>query len=107
MKRALWILLVALLVAPPSADAKTFKVLCGGFHFVRAMGSEILTTSYSIRNGNLDDPVTIRRLTIRNLFGAVVWDSGEGTPTDHPLNTDFTPGKIGRASCRERVFRTV
>lgn len=91
MKRTLVVLLAGLLIVPSTAEAITFKIFCGGGHFVRAEGAESVTTVYSIRNGNLDETVVIRRLTIRNLFGTVVWDSGPETSNDHPLNTDLDP----------------
>ncbi len=96
MRRTLLILVSALLVLPSTVHAaQTSKVMCGGFHLVRSTptGQELFSTAYSFRNGSLEAPLTILRLTIRNFFGSVIWDSGPAAPTPHPLNTDFpAPG---------------
>lgn len=44
-----------------------------------------------VRNTDLTTSYTIDQLTIRNLFGDVVHDSGPAIGVPHPLNTDIVP----------------
>jgi hypothetical protein len=83
--------LAALLIAPLAALAapKTQTVFCGASHHVRVGGAEQISTALNFRNADLANPMTVDRITIRNVFGVVVHDSGPAAGTPHPLNTDF------------------
>jgi len=82
--------LAALLIAPlASAAPKTQTVFCGSSHHVRVGGAEQISTALNFRNADLVNAMTVDRITIRNVFGVVVHDSGPAAGTPHPLNTDF------------------
>jgi len=81
-----------LLLAPVLAFAapiKTQTLVCGGAHHIRNGGAEMVSTAYNFRNADLVNPMTVERVTIRNVFGVVVHDSGPAAGVPHPLNTDF------------------
>jgi len=92
------LLLLAFALALPglaSAGNDITRYTCGGLHFTRTDGVgglEIGTTAYSVRNLDTSEPVTWQRLTIRNLVGQTVHDSGPSTGTPLPLNLDIPGG---------------
>jgi hypothetical protein len=81
--------LASLLISAAPAVADTGTVLCGAAHFLRATG-EFGSASVTFRNFNPRHSVTIDRITYRDVFGNVVWDSGRDSPTGapHPRNFD-------------------
>ncbi|MES2353653.1 MAG: hypothetical protein V4568_04465 [Pseudomonadota bacterium] len=81
------------ILAPLTAQAeiKTETFTCNVVHYVRKNVAELRSTSILIRNADLVNAVTINRLTIRNVFGTVVHDSGPAAGVPIPLNTDFSP----------------
>ena len=54
-------------------------------------GAGLAGSRISFHNADLQNAVTISRMTFRNFFGVVVHDSGPAVGVPHPLNTDFTP----------------
>lgn len=92
------LLLLLLLIFPELAlanDDNIARFTCGGVHFVRTDGTgglEIAMTTLTVRNLDTANSVTWRRLTIRNLFGAIIHDSGPVVGTPLPLNTDLPGG---------------
>jgi len=97
MRRVMTLLLAALLFVSTAAWAEeeeaihVRRVRCGISHFVRNNGTEIRSAVVIFNNGDLVNPTTIERITIFDLFGNVVHDSGPAIGVPHPLNTDFTP----------------
>lgn len=93
MKRVFGVLFAGLLLAPAAAWAQVEvgKVRCTISHFVRNQGAEQRSASIVFNNGDLENPVTIERLTIQDFSGAVAHDSGPMIGIPHPLNTDFSP----------------
>lgn len=89
--RPVWLVPVASLLAATPAWAATQVVRCDIAHHVRAGGTEIRSAALIFSNGDLTNPLTIERITIRDAFGEVVHDSGPEIDVAHPLNTDFTP----------------
>jgi hypothetical protein len=87
--RLLLVPLVASLAAPALAQASTEKFQCGMTHFIRSGGTEMVSSSISVRNADPMYPATIVQLTIRNGEGTVVHESGPAAGTPLPLNTDF------------------
>lgn len=82
--------LATLLLAPTAVLAvKKQTFVCGSVHQVRQGGLELTSTALGLRNADLTNPMTVERITIRNVFGAVVHDSGPAAGVPHPLNTDF------------------
>lgn len=79
----------ALLMAPVLASAATQTFRCGMTHFVRSGGTELASTTLSIRNADPGYTATVLQLTIRDGGGQIVHDSGPATATPLPLNTDF------------------
>jgi len=81
------------ILAPLAAQAeiKTETFTCNAVHYVRKNVAELRSTSILIRNADLVNSATIERLTIRNVFGNVVHDSGPAAGVPIPLNTDFSP----------------
>ncbi|HKQ30028.1 MAG TPA: hypothetical protein VJS66_01975 [Burkholderiales bacterium] len=91
-RKPIFISLLAVLCFVPivaSAVVKTQTFVCGAAHHVRQGGAEMISTALNFRNGDLVNPMTIDRITIRNVFGVVVHDSGPAAGVPHPLNTDF------------------
>lgn len=79
--------------SPPAARAHE----CGFTHYVRNGGSELVSTTLTVRNADMVNTATIERLTIRNGQGAVVFDAGPAAGQPLPLNTDFpatSPGGL-------------
>jgi hypothetical protein len=68
---------------------------CSAAHFVRFVPSinvnELRQAVIHFSNGDLENPVVIERLTVRNAAGAVIHDSGPKIGVPHPLNTAFAP----------------
>lgn len=62
-----------------------------GSHTITLAGTQIIYVTFGLRNLDLYNPMTIERLTIRDLFGNVASDTGPVTPNAHPLNSDITP----------------
>jgi hypothetical protein len=89
--KAIWFSALSLALAPAAvlAAPKTQTLSCNVAHFVRAGGTEMRSASIAVRNNDLSNPATIERITIRNVFGAVVHDSGPAAGVLIPLNTDF------------------
>ena len=73
--------------AAPKIKPTTY--FCAIHHYVRDGGAELRTAGISIRNSDLANAAVIERVTVRNVFGDVVHDSGPAAGTAHPLNTDF------------------
>jgi hypothetical protein len=65
------------------------KTRCTISHFVRNAGTNLRSAVLVFNNGDLENSVTIDRLTIRTFFGTVVHDSGPAVGILHPTNTDF------------------
>lgn len=86
-------LLVSLLLSAPAAAWTSGTALCGATHSPRGFPvlNEMLDTAIGLVNHNLHSSVTITRLTIRNFFGDIVWDSGPAVGAAHPRNTDTEP----------------
>jgi len=91
MNRLILLLLVSLVFVPTADAARTTKVNCGSIHALRNSDAETFTASVVVRNVDLENAVTIERLTFRNFFGDVVHDSGPAIGVPHPPNADFTP----------------
>lgn len=94
MKRVMVLLLLAGLLFFPTvarAEVKTGKVRCTSPHYIRLGGTELRSSVVVFSNGDLTNPTTMRRFTIRNFFGAVVHDSGPAAGVPHPRNTELTP----------------
>ena len=94
MRRIILLLLLVGLVIVPRVDAakrRTKVTRCAIAHFFRNVGAEMVFTIIEFNNGDLTGTVRIDRITIRNSFGDVVWDSGPAIGVSHPLNTDYTP----------------
>jgi hypothetical protein len=88
MRRILQTVL-ACAIAAPAVAASDVTLYCGLSHFVRIGGTEQASAALVFHNADLKNAVTIKRLTFRNVFGAVVHDSGPAVGIAHPLNTDF------------------
>lgn len=88
---AIWLSALSLALAPAAVPAapKTQTLACNVSHFVRAGGTEMRSASIVVRNYDLANAATVERITIRNVFGAVVHDSGPAAGVPIPLNTDF------------------
>src|SRR5262245_37385513 len=86
---------VALAVGIAPAEAEPVReVGCTGAHYIRSTndgGQEIALASIVVRNFNTTDPVTVHRLTIHDLFGNVVHDSGPEIGVPHPLTHSVAP----------------
>lgn len=66
------------LATPPDADGVrrlTGTLACGGNHFTRDGGTELHTTSYSLRNYASKGTITIESVTIYDASGTVIYDS--------------------------------
>jgi hypothetical protein len=87
--RLLALPLAAVLAMPALAQAGIEKFQCGMTHFIRSGGTEMASSSISVRNADPMHPATIVQLTIRNGEGTVVHESGPATGIPLPLNTDF------------------
>ena len=85
---------VLTLVSVGAAGVRSGEVGCGGVHAVRSNPSiglsEMFYTSIAVRNHNTLESVTIQRITIRDSFGAIVFDGGPATSTPFPPNRDFS-----------------
>src|SRR5207247_2605469 len=85
---------VLTLVSVGAAGVRSGEVGCGGVHAVRSNPSiglsEMFYTSIAVRNHNTLESVTIQRITIRDAFGATVFDGGPATSTPFPPNRDFS-----------------
>jgi hypothetical protein len=94
MIRLSLVLVLLIGFAAPPAEAKTWRLSCGGFHFVRThfTPAEIYITSFGVRNVNPQSQVTIERLVLRDSFGTVLSDTGPAGLMPHPLNTDVPEG---------------
>jgi len=92
MKRVAALCFSSLALLPAYSLAAGGTIVCSAVHFLRAGGTELRSTSISLRNLDLVNPTTVERITIRNAFGDVVHDSGPATGAPHPLNTDFSGG---------------
>ncbi len=90
MKRAILLFLVGLIV-PTAVSAATGAVRCTLHHFVRNSGTEFRGSGFVFNNADLNNEVTLERLTIRDLFGDVVHDSGPAIGVPHPLVSDLDP----------------
>ena len=88
---AIWLSALSLALAPAAVPAapKTQTLACNVVHFVRAGGTEMRSAAILVRNYDLSNSATIERITIRNVSGAVVHDSGPAAGVLIPLNTDF------------------
>ena len=88
-------LLVVLTAVVPALAKGDVRVICGGVHTPRTSAAEMLDTTVTVRNLNLQKPADVRitRLTIRDFFGNVVGDFGEtATPASSiPTNKDIPP----------------
>lgn len=95
----LWVLL-SLAAASTAADAAaadrerpthtaTQLFHCGMTHFVRNAGTEIASTTITVRNADSFNSATIERLTVRDGQGRVLLDAGPAAGIALPLNTDF------------------
>ena len=95
MRRIMTLLLAGLLFVSTAAwadeEIHVRSVRCQISHFVRNNGTEIRSAVVIFNNGDLVNPTTIERITIFDLFGDVVHDSGPAIGVPHPLNTDFAP----------------
>jgi hypothetical protein len=80
---------VAASLLPAMAHAATDVYQCGMTHFVRNAGTEMVSTTLSVRNADSVYAATVLQLTIRDGEGNVVHESGPATATPLPLNTDF------------------
>lgn len=83
------LVVLGLLLAPLVASAVTLNFECGATHYLRLAGTEIVSSTFSVRNADPANPATILRLTLRDGLGQVVHDSGPAVGTALPLNTDF------------------
>jgi hypothetical protein len=96
MRSMLMLLMLAALLVSTAEAAERGLVRCGWNHYVRSNnegGFEVNTSSVVFRNLDLHHPLTIERLTVFNLYGAVVHDSGPAIGVPHPLNTDLVPAQ--------------
>jgi len=91
MKRIAALCFSSLALLPTYSFAGGGTVVCSAAHFVRAGGSELRSTAITLSNLDLANLATIERITIRNVYGEVVHDSGPATGQPHPANTDFAP----------------
>ncbi len=87
-------LLSGLLLVPTAAWAGTKKVACIAPHYLATPG-HIRWTALVFSNSDLVNPATIERITVRNINGVVLSDTGPASPDllDHPLGpggTDIT-----------------
>lgn len=80
-------LALAFLAFPTWAGADTAR--CAVSHFVRVGGTEIRSTSISLRNFDPTHAATIERITIYDFFGRKVHES---VAPAHPINTDIPGG---------------
>ena len=92
MRRFATLAFISLAVAPSYSLAGVEAVACPGAHFVRDGGREMRSTVIAFRNADLENAATIERITIRNVFGHIVHDSGPATGRPHPLNNSFPGG---------------
>src|SRR5207247_7590822 len=85
---------VLTLVSVGAAGVGSGEVGCGAVHAVRSNPSiglsEMFYTSTAVRNHNTLESVTIQRITIRDAFGATVFDGGPATSTPFPPNRDLS-----------------
>src|SRR5262245_14334825 len=97
VKLGAYALMIAVILAAgiaPAEAEQAGKVTCAGAHYIRSTndgGQEIALASIVVRNLNTTDSVTIQRLTIRDLFGNVVHDSGPDIGVPHPLTHAIVP----------------
>jgi hypothetical protein len=89
--KAIWFLALSLALAPAAVPAapKTQTLACNVSHFVRAGGLELRSTAILVHNYDSGNAATVERITIRNVSGALVHDSGPAAGVLIPLNTDF------------------
>ena len=132
IRRKLFSALIASLVLGPSmasavdGDDLAFSgtLVCGGNHFNRLGGTEAWRSTYTIRNVNDSDNITINRIRTYNANGVVLYDSnvsgmpvfqnsvlGAGDNVIGPhqsaqLNTDEVVGSAG-LSADDRPLQTV
>lgn len=81
--------LAALALSAGAALAGTQTFSCGGNHYLRNGGAEIITSAFAIRNHDPKFPATLMRLTIRNIDGNVIYDAGPAIGVPYPLSFDF------------------
>jgi hypothetical protein len=89
MKAAIALCLSTICLFPAYSFAGNAAVACPAGHAFLAGNAEFRTTGISFRNLDLVNTTTIERITIRNVFGQIVHDSGPAIGVQHPLNTDF------------------
>jgi len=89
--KTIWLSALSLALAPAAVPAapRTQTLACNVSHFVRAGGTEMRSAAILVHNYDSTNPATVERITIRNVFGAVVHDSGPAAGPAIPLNTDF------------------
>jgi hypothetical protein len=91
----MYLALLVICVITGSSEAheggKVATYSCGLAHYLRPEFSEIRFSLILVRNVDPDNSATIERITIRDVHGNVVHDSGPRTGMPHPLNTDFSP----------------
>jgi len=92
MKRIAALAFLGLAAIPSLCLAGGSAVACPGAHFVRVGGTEMRSAVISFRNMDLENAATIERITVRNVSGQVVHDSGPATGTPHPPNNSFPGG---------------
>jgi hypothetical protein len=83
--------IVGLLLIPALAAAKSEVIRCSASHFVRQAGLEIQFSIVAFNNGDLVNPATIERITVRDFDGSVIHDSGPEVGVPHPLSSGFFP----------------
>lgn len=89
MKRIAALAFVSLAVIPLHSLARVEAITCPVSHFLRGGGTEIRTTAISLRNADLENAARVERLTIRNVFGAIIHDSGPAIGVPLPRNRSF------------------
>lgn len=87
--RLVFALLAALALSAGAAQAATQTFACGMYHFVRNQNTEMITSAFTVRNHDAKFPATLMRVTIRNIDGQIVHDSGPAIGIPHPLSFEF------------------
>jgi hypothetical protein len=80
---------VALELSAGVTQAATQTFSCGMYHFVRNQNTEMITSAVVIRNLDAMFPATVMQITLRDIDGKIVHDSGPAVGIPHPRSFDF------------------